>query len=308
MIGRNAVSHHPALPYLRNAEKGKIVTAAEAVLLIRDGDTVATGGFVGIGFAEEIAVALEELYLANEGDAPYAQGKPRNLTLVYAAGQGDGKDRGLNHFAHEGLVKRVIGGHWGLAPKLQQLAISNQIEAYNLPQGVITHLFRDIAARRPGHVSRVGLGTFVDPRRGGGKLNARTTEDMVELISLGGQECLHYRTFPINVGIIRATTGDPDGNLTMEKEALTLEALAIAMAAHNSGGIVIAQVERVAESGSLNPRQVKIPGILVDCVVVARPENHWQTVATQYSPAYSAEIRERAGALPPMRDGTRQLI
>ncbi|MGQ0683651.1 acyl CoA:acetate/3-ketoacid CoA transferase [Bradyrhizobium sp.] len=302
------MTQHPALPYLRNSEKGKVVTAAEAVRLIRDGDTVATGGFVGIGFAEEIAIALEELYLAGESEAPQAPGKPRNLTLVYAAGQGDGRDRGLNHFAHAGLVSRVIGGHWGLVPKLQQLAIAGQIEAYNLPQGVITHLFRDIAAKRPGHVSRVGLGTFVDPRNGGGKLNARTTEDMVELISLGGQECLHYKTFPINVGIIRATTGDPDGNLTMEKEALTLEALAIAMAAHNSGGIVIAQVERVAESGSLNPRQVKIPGILVDCVVVAKPEHHWQTFGTQYNAAFSGEIRVRSGSLPPMPMSERKII
>jgi propionate CoA-transferase len=302
------VSQHPALPFLRLSEKGKVVTAAEAVRLIRDGDTVATGGFVGIGFAEEIAVALEEFYLESEGDAPYAQGKPHNLTLVYAAGQGDGKTRGLNHFAHDGLVKRVIGGHWGLAPKLQQLAIANQIEAYNLPQGVITHLFRDIAARRPGHITRVGIGTFVDPRNGGGKLNARTTENMVELITISGQECLLYKTFPINIGIIRATTGDPDGNLTMEKEALTLEALAIAMAAHNSGGLVIAQVERVAESGTLNPRQVKIPGILVDCVVVARPENHWQTFGTQYNPAFSSEIRVRAGSLPPLPMSERKII
>jgi propionate CoA-transferase len=302
------MSQHPALPYLRLSEKGKVVTAAEAVRLIRDGDTVATGGFVGIGFAEEIALALEALYLESEGDAPYTQGKPKNLTLVYAAGQGDGKHRGLNHFAHEGLVRRVIGGHWGLAPKLQQLAIANQIEAYNLPQGVITHLFRDIAARRPGHISRVGIGTFVDPRHGGGKLNARTTEELVELVNLGGQECLFYKTFPIDIGIIRATTGDPDGNLTMEKEALTLEALAIAMAAHNSGGLVIAQVERVAESGTLNPRQVKIPGILVDCVVVAKPENHWQTFGTQYNPAYSSEIRVRATSLPVLPMSERKII
>jgi len=302
------LSQHPALPYLRLSEKGKVVTAAEAVHLIRDGDTVATGGFVGIGFAEEIAIALEAYYLERESDAPHPQGKARNLTLVYAAGQGDGKDRGLNHFAHEGLVKRVIGGHWGLAPKLQQMAIADQIEAYNLPQGVITHLFRDIAARRPAHITRVGIGTFVDPRNGGGKLNARTAENLVELITLGGQECLLYKTFPINIGIIRATTGDPDGNLTMEKEALTLEALAIAMAAHNSGGLVIAQVERVAESGTLNPRQVKIPGILVDCVVVSRPENHWQTFGTQYNPAFASEIRVRATSLPHLQMSERKII
>jgi len=154
----------------------------------------------------------------------------------------------------------------------------------------------------------VGLGTFVDPRNGGGKINECTKEDLVTLIQIEGEEFLFYRTFPINVGIIRGTTADSDGNITMEREALTLEALAIAMAVRNSGGLVIAQVERTAERGSLNPRQVKIPGVLVDCVVVAKPEHHWQTFSVQYDPAFSGEIRASAGSLAPMEMSERKII
>jgi propionate CoA-transferase len=301
MIPEQEVSHpmlSPTPP--TRMKKGKIVLGEEAVRVIRDGDTVATGGFVGTGFAEHIAVKLEEFFLST--------GRPRDLTLMYAAGQGDGDKRGLNHLGHEGLVKRVIGGHWGLAPKLQKLAIENKIKAYNLPQGVISHMYRDIAAHKPRTITAVGLGTFVDPRFGGGKINQVTTEDLVELIMFDGKEYLAYKLFPINIAILRGTTADTDGNITMEKEALTLECLAIAAAARNSNGFVIVQVERVADRGTLDARQVKIPGILVDCVVVAPPEHHWQTFAEFYNPSFSCEIKIPVQSIPPMEMNERKII
>ena len=293
---------HPVLSSLppSKTKKGKVVSAEEAVRLIRNGDTVATGGFVGIGFAEEIAIAVEDYYLQHKS--------PQNLTLLYAAGQGDGDKRGLNHFGHEGLVAKVVGGHWGLVPKLQRLAIENKIVAYNLPQGVISHMYRDIAAHKPRTITSVGLGTFVDPRNGGGKINARTTEDIVETIRFDGREYLAYKTMPIHVAILRGTTADTDGNITMEREALTLESLAIATAAKNSGGFVIVQVERLAESGTLNARQVKIPGIMVDCVVLSRPENHWQTFADVYNPSFSCEVKVPVQSVDPMAMGERKII
>ena len=282
------------------ALRNKVVSAKEAIAVIRDGDTLANTGFIGSGVPEQLLAELESRFLAT--------GRPRDLTLIFAAGQGDGARRGLNHLGHDGLLKRVIGGHWGLVPLIAKLAIGNQIEAYNLPQGVIAELFREIGGHRAGVITKVGMRTFVDPRLGGGKINSITREDIVQLIELNGEDWLFYKAFPINVAFIRGTTADPNGNITMEREALTLDNLAIATAAHNSGGLVIAQVERIAEVGSLNPRQVRVPGVMVDCVVVAEPQHHAQTYAIPYNPAFSGEIREPLESVAPMPLDERKLI
>ncbi|KAA6185190.1 acyl CoA:acetate/3-ketoacid CoA transferase [Thiohalocapsa marina] len=295
-------SGHPLLqgPERHEPNRSKIVSAADAVRLIRDGDTVVSGGFVGIGFAEHVAAALARRFTDTA--------TPRDLTLVYAAGQGDGRERGLNQLAQQGLLRRIIGGHWGLVPALQAMVNADQVEGYNLPQGVMAHLFRDIAAGKPGTLTRVGLETFVDPRLGGGKLNARTTEDLVRVLELDGEDYLFYKGFPIDVAIVRGTTADPDGNVTVEREALLLESLALATAAHNSGGLVIVQVERIADRHTLNPRQVRIPGILVDCVVVAPPEQHWQTFGEPYNPAFSSEVRVPMQSIPALPLNARKVI
>lgn len=280
--------------------KNKIVSADDAVALIQDGDTLCISGFVGTGTPEELIIALEKRFLET--------GSPRDLTLVFAAAPGDGDSRGVNRLAHEGLVKRVIGGHWALVPKIAKLATDNKIEAYNFPMGTLTQLFRDIAAHRGGILTQVGLGTFVDPRQSGGKLNDVTKEDLVELMVIDGKEWLFYKTFPINVSFLRGTSSDPHGNTTLEKEALTLDNLAIAMATKNSSGLTIVQTERIACNNSLDPRLVKIPRIMVDCVVVSQPENHRQTYGTDYNPAFASEIRAITDNIKPIALNERKII
>ena len=193
-------------------------------------------------------------------------------------------------------------------PKLGRMAAEGRIEAWNLPLGCVSQLFREIAGRRPGLLSRVGLGTFVDPRQGGGKLNPRSTDDLVRVMEIGGREWLFYQAFPVQVAIIRGTTADPDGNISMEREALILDNLAIAMAAKASKGFVIAQVERLAAAGALPAKQVAVPGVLVDCVVVAEPEQHRQTYATAFSAAFSGQLRVPLDRIPPLPLDERKII
>ena len=264
-------------------KRNKIIAADEAVRVILNNDTVTISGFGGIGVPEELALALETRFLET--------GTPRDLTLIYAAGMGDRKTRGINRFAHEGMIKRAIGGYWGQTPSLAALALANKIEAYCFPQGVVSHFFRDIAAGKPGTIPSVGLDTFIDPRLEGGRLNEVTTEPLIELIQIHGQPYLFFPAFPINVALLRGTTADEEGNITMEKEALTLDVVSIAQAVKNSGGIMMVQVERVTTERILSPKAVRLPGILVDCVVLARPQYHMQTFSESYNPAYTGEIR-----------------
>ncbi|MDO9541826.1 MAG: CoA-transferase [Kiritimatiellia bacterium] len=271
--------------------KKKLCSADEAVGLIQDGKTVACSGFVGCAHPEALTSAIERNFIST--------GAPRNLTLVYAAGQGDKQKRGLNHLAHEGLIKRVIGGHWALAPNLGKLAISGKIEAYNFPQGVICQLYRDIAAGRPGCITHIGLNTFIDPINQGGRQNDITPPGMVERVELGGRMWLWYKSFPIHIGLIRATAADPLGNLVMEREVIVGEVLAMAQAVHNSGGLVLAQVgELLSEPAA--PQRVRVPGILVDRIIVAEPHEHEQTFAEVYNPAYCSPPPADSSTLPPL--------
>lgn len=281
--------------------QNKVISADEAIALISDDNVVCTTGFVQSCIPEMLHAALEKRYVETQS--------PKGLTLIMCAGAGDSKGLGTGRLHHEGLLKRVIAANFGRMPKVAEAAQNNKIQGYNLPQGIISKLYRSCASGQPGLFSKVGLHTYVDPRLGGGKVNAVTTEDIVKMVEVDGREWLFYKATPIDVALIRATSADPSGNLSMEKEALTLDVLAQAMAAHNNGGIVIAQVERIVEQGSIKPKDVKVPGILVDCVVVADdPVMHRMNYGVMYNPALSGEIRVPVDAIAKMELDERKIV
>jgi propionate CoA-transferase len=277
----------------------RVYDAAEAAALVADGSTMLVeGSGGGVNEATAVLSALEARFLA--------EAHPRDLTLVHVSGMGDGQGGGMDRFAHPGMARRVIGGHWGWTKGMQDMALKDEIEAYCLPQGTLSHLLRDIAAGRPGAVSAVGLGTFVDPRHGGGRLNAAAVDDVVQLIELGGREWLFTPSFPIDVAVVRGTRADTHGNVSMDGEGLFAEALAAAQAARNSGGIVIAQVRELVQHGTLDPRRVRIPGVLVDALVV-EPEQRL-SFATRDDPYMTGELRSPDTAHEPMPLSVRKVV
>jgi propionate CoA-transferase len=261
-------------------------SAREAADLIRDGDTVAiSGNGAGMVSAEAIFAAVEARFLETS--------HPRDLTLVHSLGLGDRDALGTNRFAHEGILRKLIAAHFTWSPKIQQLIREEKIEAYCFPGGVVQQLLREIGAGRPGLFTYSGLGTFVDPRLDGGRCNQRSREELVELMHIDGREILRYKPFKVDVAIIRGTYADTRGNISPEEEPIDMDIHTIALAAHNSGGRVLAQVRQVVESGSLHPRSVRVPGIMVDAVV--EDPNQQQFYALAYDSSISGSRRAHLG-------------
>jgi propionate CoA-transferase len=275
------------------------MTAAQAAALVRSDDTLLIGGSGG-GHAvpEALLVALGERYRRT--------GQPRALTIVHPVGLGDRKTRGVGHLAQEGLLKRAVTGAFVDSPGIAQMALDEKIEGYTLPQGALSQLTREIAAGRPGLLTKVGLHTFIDPRLGGGRQNRRATEDLVECVQFRGEEYLFYKPFQVDVALIRGSAADEDGNISMEHEALTAEMLSMAQAARHCGGLVVAQVRRIVPRGTLHPKMVKVPGVLVDVLVV--DPNQWQTYVTEDSAVYSGHQRVPMSDIPRLPAGPRKVL
>ena len=265
----------------------KVISVLDAINIIQDNATIASSGFRWSGSPELILSELGKKYRQNK--------KPKDLTLIFASAQGDSVSNGLENLAQKGLLKRVIGGFWGITSRLLDLANNNEFEAYNLPQGVIARLYSAIASNSPGVITKTGLGTFIDPRMEGGKLNNKTTDDLIELVQIRNKDYLLYHSLNLDIGFIRGTYADGNGNISLDKEAVYLELLPLAMAVHNCGGKVIAQVEKIVDKGSINPKNVAVPGYLVDHIVVAEnvEKDHKQCCAYTYEPSLAGnEIKD----------------
>ncbi|NMA14413.1 MAG: acyl CoA:acetate/3-ketoacid CoA transferase, partial [Clostridia bacterium] len=281
----------------------KFITANKAAQLIPDGATIGLAGMGLSGWPEEIACAIRDNFKET--------GHPCNLNLKQGSAMGDWRDRGVTRLgeAGPGLVTRWSGAHVGSAFSLRELAVNNQLQCHCLPQGVIVNLWREIAAGRPGLLTKVGLGTFIDPRIEGGKMNTCTTDELVELVEFQGEEYLFYKGFRLDVALLRGTTADENGNITFEHESIWNEGLAVAQAAKNSGGIVIVQVEYITKGGTMNPKEVRIPGILVDYVVQATDKNAcWQAEGVYFEPAFSGQIKKPLATIEPLPFDDRKVI
>ena len=266
----------------------RFVNADEAAALVGDGHVVAiSGNGAGMISAEAVFAAIEKRFLET--------GHPRDLTLVHSLGLGDRGEMGTNRFAYEGMVRRVIAAHFYWSPRMQQLIREEKVEAYCFPGGVIQHLLREIGAGRPGLFTHSGLETFVDPRQQGGRCNRRTQEELVELLEIGGRDVLHYKPFKVDVALIRGTYADTRGNISPEEEPIDMDIHSIALAAHNSGGVVIAQVRQVAEAGTLRSRSVRVPGVMVDAVV--EDPRQEQFYGLGYDPSVSGSLRAHLGTV-----------
>ena len=280
--------------------KVKIITAAEAAAQVPDGAVINTEGFVQAGLSETLNRALEQRFLET--------GHPKDLTIFTVAGPGAGAGTGSDHFAHEGMVKRLIAGHYNLAPTLRTMAIEGKIEAYNLPQGTMAQMIRDAAGKRVGTITHVGLNTYVDPRIEGAKVNSATTEDIVKLIEIEGEEKLLFKSQPLDVTFIRGTYADESGNISLEKECCTLDATSLAQCAKNNGGKVFVQVEKVVANGSLDPRTVKIPGIYVDAVIIAEGDDNAQIYKQEYDGSMTGDFRVPLGSLEAPKLDAKKII
>lgn len=277
----------------------KIASPESAVEYIHDYDTVLIGGSGG-GHAvpEALIVALEKRFLQKV--------EPKKITLLHPVGLGDNISQGVGRLAHPGLVKRIVTGALVNSPPFQKRAAENTVEAYTPPQGALSQLMREMASGRPGLFTPVGLHTFVDPRISGARQSQCAEEDIVKLVEVENKEFIFFKPFIVDVAFLRGTTADEDGNITMEREAIFGEMLSMAQAARRSGGLVIVQVSRIAKRGTLPAKQVKIPGMLVDLVVVDPDQR--QTYLTDYSPAYAGEIKIPVDTIDPLPFDIRKII